>query len=116
MDLSEKCPVDGPPKGLWESLCHEEKQLFCKNRGKMAAIMRRPSDLVRVYSEGLTSVAQFVQRDEVNLRLCVLVCDFLPIGKLSFVKVKVKVKVKGLKCGFYSLLTFSALIWSKIQT
>jgi hypothetical protein len=88
MDSSEERPVDGPPKGRWESLCHEERQLFCKNRGKMSAITRCPSDSVRGYSEALTSAAQSVQRDEVNVRLRALVCDLLPRGKLAFVNVK----------------------------
>jgi hypothetical protein len=81
MDPSEECPVDDRSKGLGESLCDEERQLFCKNRGKMAAIMRRPSDSVMRYSEALTSVAQFVQRNEVNVWLRCLVYVLLPIGK-----------------------------------
>jgi hypothetical protein len=67
---SEERAMDGPPKGLWESLSHEERQLFCKNRGKMAAIMPRPSDSVRVYSEALSSVAELCNGMK---RMCVFV-------------------------------------------
>jgi hypothetical protein len=92
MDSPEERPVHSPPKGppksRQESLCHEERQLFCKNRGKLAAIMWHPSDLVMVYSEALTYVAQFVQRDEVNVRLHAWVCGLLPIGRLALVNVK----------------------------
>jgi hypothetical protein len=63
-----------------------------------------------VSSQALTSVAQFVQRDEVNVRLRALVYDLLPRGKLAFVT------VKRLKFALSSSSTFSALIWSKIQT
>jgi hypothetical protein len=41
-----------------------------------------------VNSEALTSVAQFVQRDEVNAGLRALVCGSLPIGKLALVNVQ----------------------------
>jgi hypothetical protein len=88
MYLPEECPVDGIPKSLWEPLCHEEKQFFCKNRGKMTAIMQCSSDSVKVYSEVLTYVAQFMQRDEVKVRLRALACGLLPIGKRAFVNVK----------------------------
>jgi hypothetical protein len=68
-------------EGRLESLSHEERELFCKNRGKMAAIIRRTSDSVRVYSEPLTYLIQFVQREEVNAWLPALICVLLPIGK-----------------------------------
>jgi hypothetical protein len=48
----------------------------------------RSSDSARMYSEALTSVTQFVQRDEVNVRLRVSACGLLPIGKRAFVNVK----------------------------
>jgi hypothetical protein len=88
MDSSEERPVDGPPKDRWEFLCHEQRQLSYKNRGKMAAIMRHPSDSVRVNSEALSSMVQFVQRDEVNVRLRVLLCVLLSIRKQAFLNMK----------------------------
>jgi hypothetical protein len=81
MDSSEERPVDGPPKGRWECLCHKERQLFCKNRDKMAAIRPRPSDSATVSSEAFTPVAQFVQRHEVNAQLHGLGYGLLSIGK-----------------------------------
>jgi hypothetical protein len=64
--------VDDQPKARWNSLCHEERQFSCDNRGKMAAIKQRPSESLRLCSEALASVTQFVQRDEVNVQLCAL--------------------------------------------
>jgi hypothetical protein len=54
----------------------------------MAAIMRSRLDSVMVHSELLTSLAQFVPRDEVNLRLRAFLCGLLPIGNLTFLNMK----------------------------